>query len=210
MPATALRVDHSDLRRQLGFFMREYLQIFDHDDRAILERSVIASVCAAHDHITDGVRNAERRRARRLNLRCYICDRLLDFDSETSKERFTLDHVWPHSYGGESIEDNLLAACDACNSDLKGNLATWVMAAVQSVVLGCRPPPRAIASVNPELRYALLHFAAWRFAGDRHLSLKDAFRQIGPWTAIRIKDAEGDCDFFNILNHQEVPDFSWE
>jgi hypothetical protein len=47
--------------------------------------------------------------------RCYYCGR------EISSRKRTLDHMYPRSWGGISIPNNLIPACSSCNSR-KGSL----------------------------------------------------------------------------------------
>jgi hypothetical protein len=139
--------------------------------------------------------------AMKSHPRCYICGTYLDFTVPQQQNSYTLEHIWPRAYGGNSIEENLLPACDSCNSRKKRHFATWVMPAVQSLLLGIAPGEQRLSEIEGSYKFSLHYRAAQKLAAAERLSMKQAFLRIGPWTDVRIRDADDVADFFNLENH---------
>ena len=49
-------------------------------------------------------------------LACYICGVSLDFDDPESDVRPEIEHLFPHSFGGENSLSNFRLACSKCNA----------------------------------------------------------------------------------------------
>jgi hypothetical protein len=133
---------------------------------------------------------------------CYICGTNLDFDSTGEINCYTLEHIWPRAYGGDSIEENFLPACESCNSKKKRHFATWVMPAVQSLLLGISPSSQRLEEIEGSYKFSLHYRAAQQLAIDKRLTMKNAFLEIGPWTDVRLRDNDDVADFFNLANHK--------
>ena len=59
---------------------------------------------------------------RLLNPRCYICGKLVQKPSETkADDSATLDHLFPNTLGGNSVQRNLKISCKSCN-EAKGDI----------------------------------------------------------------------------------------
>jgi hypothetical protein len=134
---------------------------------------------------------------------CYMCGQALDFNQKDNVRSYTLEHIWPRSYGGDSIEENFLPACKSCNGEKKSNFATWTMPAIQSLLFGLKPQEESLAKVPGALKFSLHYRAAQELAIQKRSTLKDAFLNIGPWTNIRLIDTDDVADFFNLENHQQ-------
>jgi 5-methylcytosine-specific restriction endonuclease McrA len=61
---------------------------------------------------------------------CYMCGVKL-MQSGGGRNQATTEHLWPLSLGGESIESNLIGACQDCN-EKRENSITWAWGPVQS------------------------------------------------------------------------------
>ena len=133
---------------------------------------------------------------------CYMCGCTLDFEKPDPIRGYTLEHIWPHSYGGDNIKDNFLPACAACNSRKKADFATWAMPAIQSLMLGITPKETRLDEIHGSFKFSLHYKAAQDWAIRRRKSLKDAFLAIGPWTSVRLLDVDDVADFFNVANHK--------
>ena len=166
-----------------------------------LYRFGFRAVSAALEPLPESTRKKVRAWAMSRHPNCYICGVPLDFVALGRVNSYTLEHIWPRVYGGDSIEENLLPACDSCNSKKKRHFATWVMPAVQSLLLGISPPDQRLGEIEGSYKYSLHYRAAQRLATDRRLSLKQAFLKIGPWTDVRLIDRDDVADFFNLENH---------
>ena len=132
---------------------------------------------------------------------CYICGTDLNFDAHELINTYTLEHIWPRAYGGDSVEENLLPACDSCNSKKKRHFATWVMPAVQSLQLGLSPTEQRLREIEGSYKFSLHYRAAQRVAIEKRITMKQAFLEIGPWTDVRMLDTDDVADFFNLENH---------
>ena len=169
-------------------------------------RLATSAVDASVREIPNGLRRSFRSWALQNHSHCYLCGHPLEFDNEGSERAYTADHIWPLSYGGDSIEDNLLPACKCCNEQHKGNFATWAMTSVQSIILGVAPTANALSRVSGTSRFALHHRSVQDLAIKSRLTLKDAYRQAGPSENIRVRNRNDIGHFFNLSNHDVAVD----
>jgi hypothetical protein len=118
---------------------------------------------------------------------------------ENTPEFLSLEHVWPKSAGGDSIEENLLPACNKCQNVTKDTLS-WEWFSVHNLVLPIEPSASAIASVSRKGFYARHFLEAMRTAGEENLSLKDAFVRLGPIRrAVYSKSTGEPTTFFDLV-----------
>jgi hypothetical protein len=163
------------------------------------------ALIVTNDTIKESVDKPIRGKAKRLNEPCYMCGKKMDFrkSNPDKYDRCTLDHIWPRCYGGDSEPENLLPACDSCNSHKKKNLAAWAMSSIQALHLGFDPSDRQLENLEGEYKFAIHNYAARKLAAKENLSLKQAFIKLGPWTDLRLKREDDVGDFFNLLNHNQ-------
>lgn len=110
---------------------------------------------------------------------CYLCGIPLT-KTRGAHDQFTIEHLWPLSLGGSTIEDNLLPACKNCN-DSRQHFITWAWGPVQSTYharSGTEPPPRDLRLSLALARLMLV--AAGRPGAARLLTLKEAAKTITP------------------------------
>ncbi len=120
------------LRDYVGIPSRLLDEVFRFSQRAVL---------AALEPLPKSLQKRMQTWALHHHSHCYMCGVTLTFENQQpSHHSYTCEHVWPSAYGGNSIIENLLPACSACNSSKKANFATWVMPAIQSLILGLAPP----------------------------------------------------------------------
>jgi hypothetical protein len=167
-----------------------------------LFRHSVRSVAAAVARTPPSTARNMRAWAALHHTHCYICGTNLNFDVPEVINAYTLEHIWPRAYGGDSVEDNLLPACDSCNSKKKRHFATWVMPAVQSLQLGLSPTEQRLSEIEGSYKFSLHYRAAQRVAIQKRITMKKAFLEIGPWTDVRLLDADDVADFFNLENHE--------
>ena len=99
---------------------------------------------------------------------CYMCGASLD-RKKGRANTYTIEHIWPISYGGDTIEENLLPACADCNSK-RGSMLSWVAGPVISTYLHVNEKiPNALKLSLGLAR--MLHFAV---SGQKPKTLKDA------------------------------------
>jgi len=166
-----------------------------------LIQEVLTSAEQMHRNIPDAVRKAV---TNTLSPHCYSCGRLFGAVFEDAKEglKATADHVWPRALGGDSVEENLLPACESCNST-KGHLATWHMAWIQPIVFADVDENNGPPPVPREVQLALHMRASLAYARANGTTLRDAFITIGPRDRPVKIDQDQGYDFFNMRVHDE-------
>lgn len=186
--------------RDLRIFLREAMLIpIDVVDQTL--RLSVAAAQAANSSINETTRKRMLQEAKNRDTKCYLCGCDLDFDLQHHTRKFELEHIWPNSYGGDSNDSNLLPACHGCNQH-KGDLATWGMAGIQSLILGINPSENAL-KLRGDFTFAIHYFAARRLlAKNPQRSLKWAMQRLGPrQSTARTIDPSLVVDFFNLENH---------
>jgi hypothetical protein len=171
-----------------------------------LLRLLVDAVAQCDRPISPGVAREMRAFARAEHSFCYICGVRLDFSDATSRSCFTLDHLWPACYGGNSVPENILPACSDCNTK-KANFAAWVSTDVHSLFLGMNPDQNHLDQLQFRHRYSLFNRAAFSLAIARERTIKEAFLELGPWVNARVEDTTLATDMFNIVSHQPLVEF---
>ncbi|MBB4423886.1 5-methylcytosine-specific restriction endonuclease McrA [Bradyrhizobium sp. CIR48] len=119
--------------------------------------------------------------------RCYLCGIKLT-KAGPQRSRPTVEHLWPLSLGGESIEANLIAACEDCNTK-RANSITWAWGPVQSTDYRHDPKINPDVQLRISLAMAKLMLEA---SGERRggrCSLKQAALRLAPlFPNLDIKD----------------------
>jgi hypothetical protein len=194
-----------ELRKEFTALLREYFGI---PSKLLDEffRFSQRAVNAALEPLQKSVQKEMEAWAVRNHTHCYMCSATLDFHDREQLNSYTCEHVWPRSYGGNSIPENFLPACSSCNSKKKANFATWVMPAIQSLVLGLAPGQDRLQEIHGSYKFSIHYRVAQRLASNRRITLKNAFLQIGPWKDVRIRDIDDVVDIFNLENH--APDIA--
>jgi hypothetical protein len=151
---------------------------------------------AAGESISTGTRTTLRNWSQREMPWCYLCGGNLDYNPSdpNAHDRFTLDHVWPQAYGGDSSEENLLPACAACNGR-KAHAAAWVLYPVQSLIVGTHQ--HELQLMPKEMRFAVRARAAQSLTRSG-LSLRDAYLDLGRPLPPLIVDSSQALDVFNL------------
>lgn len=195
-------ISDSGFETEFKDFIRDRLSLQQQLSAELFRNAVRAVQSSGHD-ATAKERTGFKRWAEREHPNCYMCGVPLDFGDEKSHCAFTLDHIWPQRFGGDSIEDNWLPACRSCNNSKKRDFATWAMPDIQSVVLGFDPTDNEYTSVTGSHRFALHQLVAKKLAIRRQLSLKRALLTLGPWEKTpRLVDEDDIGDFFNLAIHR--------
>jgi hypothetical protein len=159
------------------FIKDEVFPTLDTELISKISRSVINAVDSSEKAINPAVRKNVI--AKRQNLTCYLCGHSLDPNAKEETETFlTLEHLWPTSIGGDSIEDNLMPACKKCQEDTK-DTAAWEWLNIHNLVFSVNPSPEEL-KVSRKVRFAKHYFEAVKLAHSNNLSLKEAFMQNGP------------------------------
>jgi hypothetical protein len=101
----ARKADDPVVQRQLKTYLIDNLKISNSQIDGVM-RLVTRALETTEKDITDTDRNRLRSKAKRLNQRCYMCGGIMNFEKigTNQYEEFTLDHIWPKCYGGNSVE----------------------------------------------------------------------------------------------------------
>lgn len=170
------------VKRLSDFIKEEIFPGLDTHSVAKLARAVIAAEDASGRDIGTGIRSRILRRGQ-ATLTCYLCGRDLNVRADqTDADYPTLEHLWPSSLGGDSVEGNLLPACKDCQHTTK-DTASWEWLNVQNLVLPPAPSRSALASVSKPARFARHYLEALRMCDEKRISLKEAFLILGPISA---------------------------
>lgn len=156
------------------------------------------AIRSSRSKISDTTRLEISSFAKRQMPYCYLCGAEMDFVSD-GPSKFTIDHVWPRAYGGESIVDNLLGACAQCNG-LKSDTPSWALYPIQSYFAGFQS--NAIANRPKTMPFAVRAKQASELAVSLNLSLRDAYIQLGRPSDLSIRDTDMAADFFNLDMNQ--------
>jgi hypothetical protein len=187
--------------KDLRSFIRERLNIYSPLQDGLF-RAGVAAIRSSLQDISQSDRRALKQWAQRSHQFCYMCGRPLDFTEKDKEFKFSVEHIWPQRYGGDSIEENFLPACGQCNASRKRDFASWAMPGIQSMILGFSPSENEYRSVEGIHKFALHYFAAKKYAIRRNKTLKEAFKSLSSWEDLRLRDEEDMGDFFNLENHR--------
>lgn len=139
-------------------------------------------------------------------LFCYSCGKDLDYRiTDQQHDRYMdIEHVWPHSLGGDTVLDNLLPVCRVCNRE-RQHLASWEWALVQAPVLGSLGKELLESGqLGRKEKIALHARAAVTYAKSYRCTLKEAYKSIGhrlPMGRVKVIDVHDTPDFFNLYAH---------
>lgn len=159
----------------------------------IYER-LLPAIRSARQTISVSVRQSVTALAERKMRYCYLCGTQMDFIAE-GHEAFTLDHVWPRAYGGNSDFENLLGSCRSCNN-LKSSEPSWAMYPIQSYVAGFEV--QDLDDMPKVMRFAVQARAAKHLAESEGRSLREAYLRLGrPDRPVVLSEATA-VDLFNL------------
>lgn len=116
------------------------------------------------------------------------------------------EHIWPHSFGGNTTVDNLALSCQFCN-EAKENLTSWEWALVQSLLptADIGQPTLDHKHTKRSVKMSLHMKAAMLYARKHGTTLKGAMQTIGPREkSVTVIDTDDTPDFFNLRVHDEV------
>lgn len=137
-------------------------------------------------------------RSKRIEAPCYICGTNCLFGSAEENARVKYEHIWPSSYGGDSIHENLMPSCWHCN-EVKGDMLLWHTGSLFSFVLKPSPSIEELKTISRKEKVAMYMRLVLQYACLNRCSLKDAAMAIGPvsMTSIYAVDEADAIDFSN-------------
>jgi 5-methylcytosine-specific restriction endonuclease McrA len=129
---------------------------------------------------------------------CYICGFPVFEKPLETQIKMQLEHIWPQSFGGDSIAENLLPACPTCNN-AKSDMLLWQNAHIHSFTLKPEPSPQELENIEKKLRIAQHRRNIFEYASTHRTTLKDAALIIGSVDLSEISSIDRDdaVDFFN-------------
>ena len=166
------------VRRVSAFVRQEMFPSIGEELSRKVARAVIEAENACDRSIKYSCRAAVLKERKRHA--CYLCDRTLDPKAQQNDDGFlTLEHVWPASMGGDSVEENLLPACKQCQHHTQDALS-WEWPNIHNLVWPANLTEQTLDSIPRKVRYARHYLEALRLASKERLSLKQAFLRLGP------------------------------
>ena len=159
----------------------------------IYER-LMPAIRSARGRVNNSTRQSVEAFAKREMPYCYLCGTALDFLAK-DHGAFTLDHVWPRAYGGNSHFENLLGACQSCNQQ-KSSAPSWAMYPIQSYVAGY--DGHGLDVMEKKMRFAVQARAAKHLAIREHLSLREAYIVLGRPGRPVVVNGDTAVDLFNL------------
>lgn len=135
---------------------------------------------------------------------CYLCGVALARTGNGPDKR-SVDHIWPQALGGQSVPENLLPACEDCNTK-KGHNMTWAWGPVQSTYESLS---QATTNVNTAVRISLALASMMQVARGRggvsgRKSLKDAAIAIGTTFPTLTLTLRRPYTYFELLRQTET------
>ena len=129
---------------------------------------------------------------------CYICGFPVFEKPLEMQVKMQLEHIWPQSFGGDSITENLLPACPTCNND-KSDMLLWQNAHIHSFTLKPEPSSQELENIGRRLRIAQHRRDIFEYASTNKTTLKEAAIAIGSVNISEISaiDRDDAVDFFN-------------
>ena len=141
-------------------------------------RAVIAADRQSRRPVSSSCRSAMMQKNKKPA--CYLCGLPLDpMAPDGLANSLTLEHLWPTSMGGDSVEENLLPACSRCQNFTK-DAVSWEWLNIHNIVLPVYPSSDALESVSQRTRYAKHYFEALQLVESGQLTLKESFLRLGP------------------------------
>ena len=153
---------------------------------------------ATRQNISPGTRRELEAQAKRLTPWCFHCGVDLDFANKGLYPSFTLDHVWPQAFGGDSHGENLIPACKSCN-ERKAHTPTFALYPILGYMAGLRPEAHEIAELPKEFRLAVQAREVALIASANHISLKEAHGLMGPPLQPTYQCPDVTIDAFDLL-----------
>ncbi len=164
------------------------------DSASDIYERLVPAIRSSRSEITDPIRSEAEEFARRVMPYCYLCGVQFDF-AASDHLQFTLDHIWPRAYGGNSDLENLLGACKSCN-ETKGDSASWALYPVQAFVSGYKD--KNMERIPKRMRFAIQARKAKYLSDTGSISLRDAYIHLGRPDIPAFTGGETAGDMYNV------------
>lgn len=200
--------DESQHQKILVRYFQQQLEIPNQPGERNLERLSTLTFNAADNSgkkISDATKRAVRNN--KDTHQCYICGKQISRNAEDPESQIQYEHIWPSSYGGDSITGNLLPACPKCNNH-KADMLLWQDSHIHSFILPPIPEETEWKNITRQEKIAKHRSYIFNNACTKKLTLKEAAIETGPISthhnSLYAADEDDCVDFFNfeIRNHQ--------
>jgi 5-methylcytosine-specific restriction endonuclease McrA len=179
-------------------YLQETLGMAKHDDESV-DKLARLSLLAASDSkrkIKDSIKRSIRNG--RNEVPCYLCGGMCQHNASDGAAGIEYEHIWPSSFGGNSIADNLLPACATCNREKK-DMLLWHTGHLFSFVLKPDPSLDELTAITRKAKIAAQMRRVFARACSDEISLKSAAEILGPvdMMSIYAVDDRDAVDFSN-------------
>lgn len=194
-----LEIDDATLHHgEMVNYLQTHLELAS-EGNDLLDKLARMSIDAAKNSGKPISNNTKRIVRNGLNeIPCYLCGTICRQNTTIDTERITYDHLWPASFGGDSIPENLLPACSICNNK-KENMLLWHTGALFSFILKPSPSEDEVKSIRRREKIARQVQNILINANQNNFSLKNSAIDLGPanFQSIQFDDVEDAVDYFN-------------
>lgn len=179
-------------------YLQETLGMAKHDDESV-DKLARLSLLAASDSkrkIKDSIKRSIRNG--RSEVPCYLCGGMCQHNASDANAGIEYEHIWPASFGGNSVAENLLPACAVCNREKK-DMLLWHTGQLFSFVLKPDPSVDELTAITKKAKIAAQLRKIFAKACSEEISLKTAAEILGPvdMTSIYAIDDRDAVDFSN-------------
>jgi hypothetical protein len=196
----AAQVEQDDqIQPYLIKYFQENLGIARNPGDRLLEKLSSLALIANSDSGKEISRRVKAEVSERAETcKCYICGCTVFVRSGSDEKRIQYEHLWPNSYGGNSITENLLPSCKWCNK-AKADMLLWQNSHLHSFVLKPTPSPNEWTKIQRRERVAKHRQFIFDIACEKQITLRDAALEIGPMNLKQMTsdDEDDSVDFFN-------------
>jgi hypothetical protein len=180
-------------------FIQQSLGIARQGDERIDRLASLSLQAASDSHrpIKDATKKVVAGGAQELP--CYLCGAMSPRKSQDPAVRpVEYEHLWPASFGGNSVVENLMPSCFHCNK-AKGSMLLWHTGSIFSFCLKPSPSEEEIKTIQKREKIALHMRTILNRACDDQVTLRESAIATGParLTSIYAIDDADAIDFFN-------------
>lgn len=186
--------------RTLARYIQRTLEIGLEGDRSVATRMAsLAATAVSSSHRTIPPSVIKAVNGERQRLTCFLCGNPVQRGALDEGAKLEYEHIWPSSYGGDSIAENLLPACGKCNR-AKSDLILWHTGHVAGFCLKPQPSENEMTRVERKHKIARYMRSVFDLASENRSTLKDAALSLGPIDMSTQKSIDPDDarDFFNL------------
>jgi 5-methylcytosine-specific restriction endonuclease McrA len=200
--AQSIRAEVEDISRHQDLIINYFLRSLELPQRPG-ERNLDRLASLAFDAVNSSGKDISNRTKWQVRngteaCKCYICGRNIESKSKDKYHKIQYEHIWPSSYGGDSLVENILPACMKCNHS-KADRLLWQDSHIHSFILSPSPSVNEWKSITYPLKVAKHRAVIFDVASEREITLKEAAIEVGPMDLKSLHTvSEEDCvDFFN-------------